>query len=160
MDNEEARSEAAAKIENCISEICTWMKTNAIKLNKEKPEYIVFSKNKNEAHMTLLAGTQVAKSQHCKNTWSNLSRGVNPCLNKGGIILENRICWNTSGLRDITRHVEPRTAMAFGGMLLKKIFIMVQFGAFWSAFCNSLEKMFTNSANFRKTVVIFAFFHR
>ena len=55
------------------------MKANAIKLNKEKPEYIVFSKNKNKAHMTLLAGTQVAKSQHCKNTW-----GVNPCLNKGG----------------------------------------------------------------------------
>ena len=61
--NEEARSEAAAKIENCISEICTWMKANALKINEEKTECIIFSKNTDEAHMTLLAGTQVVKSQ-------------------------------------------------------------------------------------------------
>ena len=63
MDNEEARSEAAAKIENYISEICTWMKTNALKINEEKTECIIFSKNTEEAHMTLLAGTQIVKSQ-------------------------------------------------------------------------------------------------
>ena len=63
MDNEEARSEAAAKIENCTSEICTWMKANALKINEEKKECIIFSKNTDEAHMTLLAGTQVVKSE-------------------------------------------------------------------------------------------------
>ena len=63
MVNEEARSEAAAKIENCISEICTWMKANALKINEEKTECIIFSKNTDEALMTLLAGTQVVKSQ-------------------------------------------------------------------------------------------------
>ena len=63
MDNEEARSEAVAKIENCISEICTWMKVNALKINEEKTECILFSKSKDKTHMTLLAGTQVVKSQ-------------------------------------------------------------------------------------------------
>ena len=62
MDNERARSEAAAKIENSISEICTWMKASALIISEEKTECIIFSKNKDEAHMTLLAGTQVVKS--------------------------------------------------------------------------------------------------
>ena len=51
------------KKENCISEICTWMKDNALKLNEEKTECIIFSKNTDKAHITLLAGTQVVKSQ-------------------------------------------------------------------------------------------------
>ena len=59
MDNEEARSETAAIIENCISEICTWMKANVLKINEKKTDCIIFSKNTDEAHMTLLAGTQV-----------------------------------------------------------------------------------------------------
>ena len=63
MDNEEARSKVATKIENCISEICTWMKANALKINEEKTECMIFRKNTDEAHMTLLAGTQVVKSQ-------------------------------------------------------------------------------------------------
>ena len=63
MDNKEARSEAAVKMENCSSEICTWMKANALKINEEKTEFIIVSKNTDEAHMTLLAGTQVVKSQ-------------------------------------------------------------------------------------------------
>ena len=63
MDKEEACSEAAAKIENCIFEICTWMKANALKIKEEQTEYIIFSKNKHEAHMTLLVGTQVVKLQ-------------------------------------------------------------------------------------------------
>ena len=63
MDIEEARSEAAAKIENFISEICIWMKANAFKINEEKTECIIFSKNTDEAHKPLFAGTQVVKSQ-------------------------------------------------------------------------------------------------
>ena len=51
------------KIENCITEICTWMKVNALKILEEKTECIIFSKNKDEAHMALLGGTQVVKSQ-------------------------------------------------------------------------------------------------
>ena len=43
-------------------EICTWMKANALKINEEKTEYIIFTKSKDEAHMTLLVGTQVVKS--------------------------------------------------------------------------------------------------
>ena len=35
----------------------------ALKINEEKTECIIFSKNKEEVHMTLLAGTQVVKSQ-------------------------------------------------------------------------------------------------
>ena len=45
------------------AEICTWMKANALKINEEKTQSITFSKNINEAHMTLLGGTQVVKSQ-------------------------------------------------------------------------------------------------
>ena len=43
------------------------MKANAIKLNEEKTERIIFSKNTDKAQMTLLAGTQVVKSQETVN---------------------------------------------------------------------------------------------
>ena len=39
------------------------MKANALKINEEKSECLIFSKNTDEAHMTLLAGIQVVKSQ-------------------------------------------------------------------------------------------------
>ena len=39
------------------------MKANALKIKEEQTECIIFSKNKDEAHMTLLAGTQVVKLQ-------------------------------------------------------------------------------------------------
>ena len=62
-NNVEARSEAMAKLENCISDICIWMKTNALKLNEDKTECIIFSTCKDPVYMTLLAGTQSVKSQ-------------------------------------------------------------------------------------------------
>ena len=60
-NNVEARSEAMAKLENCISDICIWMKTNALKLNEDKTECIIFSTCKDPVYMTLLAGTQSVK---------------------------------------------------------------------------------------------------
>ena len=52
-----------AKLEHCISDICTWMKANALKLNEDKTECIIFSTGKDSVYMTLLAGTQTVKSQ-------------------------------------------------------------------------------------------------
>ena len=62
-NNVEARSEAMAKLENCISLICIWMKANAIKLNEDKTECIIFSTDKDPVYMTLLSGTKSVKSQ-------------------------------------------------------------------------------------------------
>ena len=62
-NNAEARSEAMAKLEHCISDICIWMKANALKLNEDKTECIIFSTGKDPVYMTLLAGTQTVKSQ-------------------------------------------------------------------------------------------------
>ena len=62
-NNVEARSEAMAKLEHCISDICIWMKANALKLNEDKTECIIFSTGKDPVYMTLLAGTQTVKSQ-------------------------------------------------------------------------------------------------
>ena len=90
------KAEAAAKIENCISEICIWMKANALETNEEKTEYIIFSKNKDEAHMTLLAGAKAVKSQETVKILgvtldtkrsldqqiSSISRSVHMCIRK------------------------------------------------------------------------------
>ena len=62
-NNAEARSEAMAKLEHCISDICIWMKANALKLNEDKTECIIFSTDKDPVYMTLQAGTQTVKSQ-------------------------------------------------------------------------------------------------
>ena len=59
-NNAEARSEAMAKLEHCISDICIWMKANALKLNEDKTECIIFSMGKDPV---FLAGTQTVKSQ-------------------------------------------------------------------------------------------------
>ena len=59
----EARSEAIANLENCISDIRIWMKANALKLNEDKTECIIFSTGNDPVHMTLLAGTQTVKLQ-------------------------------------------------------------------------------------------------
>ena len=56
-NNAEARSEAMAKLEHCISDICIWMKANALKLNEDKTECIIFSTGKDPVYMTLQAGT-------------------------------------------------------------------------------------------------------
>ena len=39
-DNPEARMEFTDKLQRRIADICEWMKTNALKLNEEKTEYI------------------------------------------------------------------------------------------------------------------------
>ena len=62
-NNAEARSEVMAKLGHCISDICIWMKANALKLNEDKTECIIFSKGKDPVYMTLQAGTQTVKSQ-------------------------------------------------------------------------------------------------
>ena len=50
-NNAEARSEAMAKLEHCISDICIWMKANALKLNEDKTECIIFSTGKDPVYI-------------------------------------------------------------------------------------------------------------
>ena len=64
LDNPEARREATDKLQRCIADICKWMETNALKLNEEKTEYIVFSRNKIHVHDTIKAGNSNATAQN------------------------------------------------------------------------------------------------
>ena len=63
-DNEDARSAAIVKLQSCISDICEWMRANALKLNETKTECIVFSRNKDPTSITVTVGTQSLDSQH------------------------------------------------------------------------------------------------
>ena len=63
-DNEDARSAAIVKLQTCISDICEWMRANALKLNETKTECIVFSRNKDPTSITVTVGTQSIDSQH------------------------------------------------------------------------------------------------
>ena len=64
-ENNKARSEAIAKLENCISDTCLWMKANASKLNEAKTECIIFSLSKDPVHMTLVARTRYCQDTKC-----------------------------------------------------------------------------------------------
>ena len=63
-DNEDARSAAIVKLQTCISDICEWMRANALKLNETKTECIVFSRNKDPTSITVTVGTQSIDSQN------------------------------------------------------------------------------------------------
>ena len=54
-DNPEARREATDTLQRCIADICEWMETNALKLNEEKTEYNIFSRNKALVHNAIKA---------------------------------------------------------------------------------------------------------
>ena len=62
-DNPEARREATDKLQRCIADICEWMEMNALKLNEEKTEYIIFSRNKTPVHDAIKAGNNDAATQ-------------------------------------------------------------------------------------------------
>ena len=62
-DNAEARREATDKLQRCIADICEWMEMNALKLNEEKTEYIIFSRNKTPVHDAIKAGNNDAAAQ-------------------------------------------------------------------------------------------------
>ena len=62
-NNPEARREATDKLQRCIADICEWMEMNALKLNKEKTEYIIFSRNKTTVHDAIKAGNNDAAAQ-------------------------------------------------------------------------------------------------
>ena len=62
-DNPEARGEATDKLQRCIAGICQWMEMNALKLNEEKTEYIIFSRNKTSVHDAIKAGNNDAAAQ-------------------------------------------------------------------------------------------------
>ena len=63
-DNEDARSAAIVKLQTCISDMCEWMRANALKLNETKTECIIFSRNKDPTSITVTVGTQSIDSQH------------------------------------------------------------------------------------------------
>ena len=50
---EDARSDEIVKLEACISDICEWMRANALKLNETKTECILFTRNKDPTNITL-----------------------------------------------------------------------------------------------------------
>ena len=62
-DNPEARWEATDKLQRCIADICEWMEMNALRLNEEKTEYIIFSRNKTPVHDAIKAANTDAAAQ-------------------------------------------------------------------------------------------------
>ena len=46
-NNVASRSHAVYRLENCIYDICDWMGRNALKLNKDKTEFVIFITNNN-----------------------------------------------------------------------------------------------------------------
>ena len=38
---------AVHQLENCIFDICDWMRPNALKLNEDKTEFVIFNTNYN-----------------------------------------------------------------------------------------------------------------
>ena len=57
-DTEDARFAAIVKLQACISDICEWMRANALKLTETKTECIVFCRHKDPTDITLTIGTQ------------------------------------------------------------------------------------------------------
>ena len=69
-DNPEAHREATDKLHLCIADICEWMEMIVLKLNEEKTEYIIFSRNKTPVHDAIKAGNKVAacSPRHSQDT--------------------------------------------------------------------------------------------
>ena len=40
----------AVQLENCIFDICDWMRRNILKLNEDKREFVIFSTKNNSGH--------------------------------------------------------------------------------------------------------------
>ncbi len=65
-NNNIAICEAITKLEQCISDVCKWMDSNALKINKEKTEFIIFNKLHNYAgKMLLRIGDDTATTVEC-----------------------------------------------------------------------------------------------
>ena len=62
-DNPEAHREATDKLQRCITDICEWMEMNVLKLNEERTEYIIFSRNKTPVHDAIKAVSNDAAAQ-------------------------------------------------------------------------------------------------
>ena len=62
-DNPEAHREATDKLKRCIADICEWMESNALKLNEEKTEYIIFSRSKTPVRGSIKAGNNDVAAQ-------------------------------------------------------------------------------------------------
>ncbi len=56
------RTAAIEKLQSCISEICDWMKLNALQLNEEKTSFIIFCHDKQHTTMTLKLGDKLIPS--------------------------------------------------------------------------------------------------
>ena len=54
------QQETTDELQKCIVEISEWMKTSALKLNEEKTEYSIFSKDKIFVHDAIKAGNNNA----------------------------------------------------------------------------------------------------
>ena len=105
---------AVHQLENCISDICDWMRRNALKLNEDKTEFVIFStKNNLRDNQCLVVGKdKIEVSEYVKilgvtfdNTMTlqkhitNICRSVNIHIRKINSIrryLSNTVCENFS----------------------------------------------------------------
>ena len=76
-DDDVARAEAIHKLEQCIADVCRWMNNNALKLNHNKTELIIFTR-KNTACMSMNIGTStIQTTEHIKVLGVTLDSNLN-----------------------------------------------------------------------------------
>ena len=57
-NNAESIREAISLIERCISDICKWTGNNSLKINEDKTEFVIFSRNPEKyINLSLTVGT-------------------------------------------------------------------------------------------------------
>ena len=57
---------AVHQLENCIFDICGWMRRNALKLNEDKTEFVIFSTKNNLRHnQCLVVGKDKIEVSDC-----------------------------------------------------------------------------------------------
>ncbi len=74
-----ALAEATTRLQNCLSDVCTWMTNNALKLNTDKTEFIIFNTaTVNPTYQGLKIGADtVQTSEHVKVLGVVLDRKMN-----------------------------------------------------------------------------------
>ncbi len=61
-NNENAIRRGIVDMQNCIADVCTWMGRNALKINEDKTEFIVFNSTTNTPSVSLHVGVNTVNS--------------------------------------------------------------------------------------------------